>query len=135
MLSAVIAWASSRPDVLALALVGSHARSAAHPASDVDLMVLVQDPDRLKQDVSWPAAVAWGSLAKDGLSWHDAGHGRAWSRHVRLAGGPEVELTFGPSSWAATDPAGPGSLRVMADGCRILLNPAGLLAALARHMR
>jgi hypothetical protein len=132
ILSGVTIWASARADVLGLALVGSHARGTANPASDVDIMVLAQDPDWFRMDAAWPAAIPWGSLANGGLSWRDASYGRAWSRHIQLAFGPEVELTFGPASWAATDPADPGSLRVVAGGCRILFDSAGLLAALAR---
>ena len=129
------AWAVGRTDVLGVTLVGSYARGTANLASDVDLMVLAQDPDWFRRDAAWPAAIPWGGLASNGLSWRDEAYGCAWSRHIQLACGSEVELTFGPASWAATDPADPGSLHVVTGGCRILLDPAGLLAALARCVR
>ncbi|MBN1315772.1 MAG: nucleotidyltransferase domain-containing protein, partial [Anaerolineales bacterium] len=39
-LSAVVTWASAKPDIVAVALVGSHARGTSGPGSDVDLVIL-----------------------------------------------------------------------------------------------
>jgi len=39
-------WASSQPDILGVALVGSFARNAATTTSDVDLVILARDPQR-----------------------------------------------------------------------------------------
>lgn len=69
------------------------------------------------------------------LSWRDAAYGRALSRHVLLEDCLEVEFTFGPTFWEATDPLDPGTLRVTADGYRILFDPEGPLSALAREVR
>ena len=38
------AWAASQPDIVAVGLAGSHARGAARPDSDVDLVILSTDP-------------------------------------------------------------------------------------------
>jgi hypothetical protein len=43
-LDRVIYWAMNEPDLLALALVGSHARGKATPNSDVDLILLFNHP-------------------------------------------------------------------------------------------
>ena len=46
-------WASTQPDIQAVALVGSYAREAATESSDIDLVMLVNDPDRFIQDTDW----------------------------------------------------------------------------------
>lgn len=48
-LSAVVQWASAQPDIVAVALVGSHARGTAKPTSDVDLVILTSCPQRYLQ--------------------------------------------------------------------------------------
>jgi predicted nucleotidyltransferase len=47
LIEAVAAWARRRDDVLGLALVGSHARGEARIDSDIDLALLVADPDAM----------------------------------------------------------------------------------------
>jgi predicted nucleotidyltransferase len=37
-------WAAERCDILALAVIGSHARGTARPDSDVDVVIIVDDP-------------------------------------------------------------------------------------------
>jgi predicted nucleotidyltransferase len=44
----ISAWASARPDIHAAALVGSHARGTAKPDSDIDIVLLVDDPNIYK---------------------------------------------------------------------------------------
>ena len=52
-LAQFIPWAAARPDIQALALAGSHARGAARPDSDVDLILLCDEPTRYVQDTTW----------------------------------------------------------------------------------
>ena len=47
LILSVQAWAAARPDVLGVALVGSHARGAATPESDVDLVIVCASPTDL----------------------------------------------------------------------------------------
>lgn len=119
-----VAWARSRPDVLAAALVGSHARGDAGPGSDVDLLTIAADPSALVFDPAWVetfgpvehvATERWGALT---------------SLRVSYEGGLEVELGIAGPDWAATDPVDPGTARVVVDGMRILHDPEGLLARL-----
>jgi tRNA nucleotidyltransferase (CCA-adding enzyme) len=53
LLRAVAAWAAAEPRVAAVALVGSHARGAARPDSDVDLVVLADEVEAFVSDASW----------------------------------------------------------------------------------
>jgi hypothetical protein len=110
-------WAVRRG--VSLLLVGSYARDAARPDSDVDLVVLMPDPD--------PACVdelAVGELIRT-ETW-----GPISERRFRTRGGLEVEFGIGPLSWADTDPVDLGTHRVVSDGARILHDPTGLLADL-----
>ncbi|WP_433175959.1 nucleotidyltransferase family protein [Actinoallomurus sp. CA-150999] len=119
-------WAADRPDVVGLLLVGSYARSAARPDSDVDLMLLSTDLDAYADgaeelDLGTPVRVrSWGPVTE---------------RRFVTASGLEVELNVGPAGWADTEPVDPGTRRVVTDGARVLHDPSGLLAALVDACR
>lgn len=123
-LEAVGRWAAGAPGVQAVALVGSYAAGRARPGSDVDLVVLLDDPRRLLEERAWleefgvveaTAVEDWGSVT---------------SLRVRYAGGPEVEWGFARPSWAGVGPVDPGTARVAGDGLVPLYDPGGLLARL-----
>jgi uncharacterized protein len=59
----VVRWALDRPDVRAVGMVGSWARGDARPDSDVDLVVLADDPARLRRG-EW-APVSWAAVPVD----------------------------------------------------------------------
>jgi hypothetical protein len=121
VIESVTDWATRQPDVTALALVGSYAYHRPRMASDVDLVLLTTDPDRHRDGTRWisgfdPAArvirdQAWGPLRE---------------RRVRLRSGLQVELGIVSPTWAAL-PLDPGTAKVLSDGCRILLDPDGVL--------
>jgi predicted nucleotidyltransferase len=46
-------WAASEPDILAVALVGSHARNEATDGSDVDLVIVARDPKSYLENTRW----------------------------------------------------------------------------------
>lgn len=127
LLAQIIAWGRADASLRALALVGSHARGAARPDSDVDLVCLVRDPAAFR-DAAWVSQIVWGAPVE---GWHDRDYGALWSRHVQVAGAPEVEMGFAPLSWANTQPVDPGTQQVMSDGHRILYDPDGRLSRLA----
>ncbi len=53
LLQEITRWASSQTDILAVALVGSHARKAARETSDVDLIILANQPDAYLKNLEW----------------------------------------------------------------------------------
>ena len=125
LLERVPAWASARVDVTAVALVGSWARGEEGPGSDVDLVVLTEDPLAYTEGDDWIEPLAPGaSLVRTG-DW-----GAVVERRLRLPSGLEVEVGVGRSSWAATAPVDAGTLRVVRDGLRSVHDPRGLLARL-----
>src|SRR6266498_2627622 len=83
-------WAMGRADVVAVALVGSWARDAARPDSDVDLVVLTTDQAPYLDRDDWI-----GGLGADRLvmtrSW-----GPLTERRLVLPSGLEVEVGIGP---------------------------------------
>jgi len=133
ILRVVLAWAMAQPKIRAVALVGSHARGAARPASDIDFVLLAEDPDSLRVDTTWVAKIDWEAIGAHPQKWQVEEYGAAWSMRIWLE--PrcgQAELTFAPLSWAATDPPDAGTRRVIADGYRVLNDPDALLARLCK---
>jgi len=128
-LEAFSAWAAQRPDVRALALVGSWARGTARPDSDVDLVLIVRDPAAYLHDAGWLAA--FGALEQ--ASPEDWGLVQAW--RVRYRNGLEAEVGITSAAWAAVDPPDPGTARVVHDGLRVLDDREGLLAVLVAALQ
>jgi predicted nucleotidyltransferase len=52
-LSAVATWAQCQPGVGAVVLVGSYARGSARPDSDIDLVLLLDNPQAFLADTEW----------------------------------------------------------------------------------
>jgi predicted nucleotidyltransferase len=130
LLDRAAGWARARPDVVALALVGSWARGAERPDSDVDLVVLTDDPAAYLEHDEWVEALAPGAeLVRTG-DWV-----AIVERRLRLSSGLEVEVGIGRTSWAEAHPVDPGTKRVVRDGMRPLYDPCGVLAALQRAVR
>jgi hypothetical protein len=64
------------------------------------------------------------------VNWSDETYGVVWSRRLWLSLGAEVDFSFAPVAWASIAPLDAGTRRVIADGCRILHDPAGSLGRL-----
>ena len=111
------------------ALIGSHARGAARPDSDVDLLVVTTAPRRYLEDHRW--MTGFGSPKTIALEeW-----GAVTSLRVRFERGPEVELGVTTPEWLEIDPVDPGTARVVRDGFRILLDRSGLLRELVTALQ
>jgi hypothetical protein len=128
--AAVADWASNLPGISALAIIGSWARGGASPSSDLDLLMIAEQPHLLQGNRDWPAAIDWRGAGFALKDWEDVSYGAVWSRHVELSPNARVELSFASPSWAATDPIDSGTLEVVRGGCQILLDKGGILSAL-----
>jgi predicted nucleotidyltransferase len=117
---------ASVPGIVAIALVGSWARNAGRPDSDVDLVVLTIKPELLLESNSWFAIFEAGAQLVRSEDF-----GLIQERRLRLADGLEVEVGIGAPEWAGTEPPDAGSARVVRDGMRILYDPEQLLAVFA----
>lgn len=116
-------WAATRPDVRAVALVGSWAREEAGPGSDLDLVVLTDDPGAYLGSDAWTAALGGELVAT--RSW-----GVLVERRLRTPDGLELDVGIAAPSWASTSPVDPGTVQVVSGGMRPLYDPDDLLARL-----
>jgi predicted nucleotidyltransferase len=121
-------WSADRDDVLGLLLVGSRARNAARPDSDIDLVLLTEDTARYAND-TWADELGLGEPTRV-RSW-----GPITERRFLTEAGLEVEINIGSPDWANVDPVDPGTRRVVTDGVRILYDPDGVLTELRRACR
>ncbi|MFD9482702.1 nucleotidyltransferase domain-containing protein [Streptomyces sp. NPDC059991] len=121
-------WATNRQDIVGLLLVGSYARNAARPDSDIDIILLTTDQAQYS-DNAWANELVLGELIRT-QSW-----GAITERRYATASGLEVEIGLGSPDWAQTDPVDPGTRRVITDGARPLHDPAGVLASVIRACR
>lgn len=124
LLGRVVAWAEDEDGVLAVALVGSQARGTARADSDVDLVILLRDPQLYLEDEGWPRRFGV-PLSLEREDW-----GMVQALRVQYEGGPVDELGVTSAQWAATYPLDEGTRAVAAGGLRILYDPHGLLAGL-----
>lgn len=116
-------WAQSDGRLLALALVGSHARHTARPDSDIDFAIICRDQQGMVRDTSWvrqfgePASCAqedWGAVTSIRVTYED---------------GQEIEFGLAEAGWAAV-PVDEGTRRVVSDGILVLWDPSGILERL-----
>ena len=124
----VTCWAADRDDVLGLLLVGSCARNAARPDSDIDLVLLTGEITRYA-DNAWVNELNLGKLIRV-QSW-----GPITERRFLTSTGLEVEINIGSPDWANVAPLDPGTRRVVTDGARILHDPEDTLTTLLRACR
>jgi hypothetical protein len=111
----VQAWAATHPDILGVALVGSHARQTATPESDVDLVIVCETPSDLLASTDWLRffGTPQRTTRED---W-----GRVTSLRVWYADGLEVEFGIADRLWASA-PLEAGTRRVIEDGCVVVFD-------------
>ena len=117
-------WATARPDILALALVGSYARNAAHETSDVDLVLISMQPDYYLNSRDW--LQQFGAVEKQQVE----DYGLVTSLRVWYSNGLEIEYGLTDERWAA-EPLDEGSRQIIADGIRILFEREAIVS---RHL-
>jgi hypothetical protein len=101
----------------------------ARPDSDIDVIVIVDDPVRYLETSSWLEFFDHlRSISNE--DW-----GLLQSRRVQYGDGTEVEFGITTRSWASTDPVDPGTRNVVSDGMRILHDREKLLESLLTAIR
>ncbi len=111
-------WAELRTDIRALLVVGSYARADARPDSDLDVLLLVENPRAYLDDVSFMHEL--GTVRESRVE----DYGRVTSLRVHFDDGLEAELGVAPRNWAS-EPHDAGTLRVVKGGVRILFDRDG----------
>ncbi|MFD7260127.1 nucleotidyltransferase domain-containing protein [Streptomyces sp. NPDC059874] len=123
VITRVTTWARGREDIVGLLLVGSCARGAARPDSDIDIVLLTTDALRYAES-AWARELGLGDLIRT-QAW-----GPVTEWRYSTGSGLEVEIGITSPTWAKTDPVDPGTHRVVTDRARLLHDPAGILADL-----
>ena len=114
LLSDLVIWAQSREDVEGMVMVGSYARGTAGMASDVDIVILTPEFERLAEDVLWVLKLRPGSKLIRAKAW-----GPLLERRFRLPSDLQLELGLVSPSWADV-PLDPGTLGVLADRHQVI---------------
>jgi predicted nucleotidyltransferase len=120
-LDQVVHWAEVREDIQAVALVGSYARGAAKPSSDIDLVLLVHQPAIYLAITDW--IHQFGTPERQAVE----DYGKLTSLRVWYVEGYEVEYGLTTPDWA-TPPLDAGSERVIVDGMQVLYERYPLLS-------
>jgi predicted nucleotidyltransferase len=118
-------WAASQADILAVALLGSHARNEATDTSDVDLVIIASKPAAYLQDTRWTQY--FGAIDRQQFE----SYGKVTSLRVWYSSGQEVEYGFTDETWS-TVPLDEGTKKVISDGMKILSERGSILSRLTR---
>ena len=118
-LNQVCEWAANEPRIGAVALIGSYARGAQRPDSDVDLILITSDKQSFIDDPE--VFRAFGEIER----YEIEDYGECTSIRVRYRSGLEVEFGMVPYKWIEM-PLNKGTERCLDGGCRILMDKKGL---------
>lgn len=114
-------WSRRRRDIRAVALVGSYARLQANPASDVDLVIIANDPQKYLTQTEWLRD--FGIVITQKIE----DYGKLTSLRVWYESGLEVEYGFTTREWVKS-PLDKGTERVIENGMRVLFEKETLLS-------
>jgi hypothetical protein len=113
LLAEIVEWTQKRDDLLAVALVGSQARGEAKTDSDIDILLLFDNPEIYLENYKWISL--FGGVTSSSIeNW-----GKVVSIRVFYFNGLEVEFGLTDGSWGA-DPNDAGDKQVINDGIIIL---------------
>lgn len=114
-------WSTRRKDIRAVALVGSYARESATESSDVDLVIITNNPQKYLADTEWTRVfgIVIAQKAEE--------YGRLTSLRVWYESGLEIEYGFTTREWIQT-PLDKGTKKVINDGMRVLFEKEVLLS-------
>jgi len=114
-------WASEQSHIQGVALVGSHARGTATETSDLDLVVLADQPWMYLRDRTWTQA--FGKIVNEQVE----NYGNVTSLRVHYEGQLEVEYGLTDENWAAV-PLDSGTREVVSGGMKVLFERWALLS-------
>ena len=122
LLTVLREWTRTRPDIVAVGLVGSWAHGDARMDSDVDIALVTEDRQRYLQEDTWVQEIGGVRIVQT-RRW-----GPMTERRFVMPSGLEVEVGVGPPSWL--DPEDEGVRRTVEDGMSVIYDPKGILAGL-----
>jgi predicted nucleotidyltransferase len=119
-LDEIAEWAATRAEIQAVALVGSHARGTAGKDSDIDLILITDEPNDYLSDIQW--IQQFGIIEKKQIEHY----GLVTSVRVWYGNGLEVEFGITDQRWTAL-PIDPGTRTVIMGGFRVLFERGNIL--------
>ena len=119
------ALTESHADFRAAALCGSWARGNPHEDSDLDFLIIVEDPAALRRRQKWLPELDFTITGFSYVGHTTATYGVVWSAHIDLEPRGEIELAFANETWARLTPLDPGTRHVVTDAFRILADKDG----------
>jgi hypothetical protein len=122
-IEAVKLWAASKPDVHAVALVGSYARGAAGITSDIDLVIILDDPRGYLENTNW--LQSFGMPDRQQLE----DYGSVTSLRVWFRDGKEVEFGLTTPAWIKS-PLDEGTWQTIRDGILVVFEREPTLSPL-----
>jgi len=114
-------WSTKRRDIRAVGLVGSYARNAATDSSDVDLVIIVDNPNKYLSRTDWTRV--FGKV----ITKEVEDYGNLMSLRVWYENGLEIEYGFTTRDWVKS-PLDEGTQQVIDDGIRVLFEKEVLLS-------
>lgn len=123
-LSEVVSWASKQDSVLGVSLVGSYARGQARLDSDIDLVILSNEPAKLLTKNEWLSEFG------EPISKRHGDYGLVQSKHVLYKDGLKVEYGITTLEWTNTEPLDIETCKVVTDGMVILYDPENAFSRL-----
>jgi hypothetical protein len=134
LMEAIAAWVQAHSDLKSLGLVGSWARDDWRPDSDLDLLIIADDPTIYRFSYDWPYRLPLPEMFRV-LSHTDVAYGAVWSRHLFLQPKAELELTFCTVGWASTGPIDDGTRDIVVNGLRVIVDKEGHLQRLTEAVQ
>jgi predicted nucleotidyltransferase len=119
--AAFVSWASQQADIQGVALVGSYARGTARDDSDIDLVILTEQPEKYLESTLWTER--FGAFTQHKIE----GYGKLTSLRVWHSNGCEVEYGITTPDWAAL-PLDAGTREVIEGGMMVLFERGNLLS-------
>ena len=116
-------WAASKIDIHAVALVGSYARGAAALKSDIDLVIIMDDPRSYLENTDW--LQNFGMPEKQELE----DYGLVTSLRAWFHDGKEVEFGLTTPVWISS-PLDEGTRKTIRDGMQVLFEREHTLSPL-----
>jgi predicted nucleotidyltransferase len=114
-------WSKKREDFRALALAGSYAREEASEDSDLDLIIITDDPRK------YLLASVWTTVFGKVIAKKVEDHGKLTSLRVWYESGLEIEFGFTTREWVHI-PLDAVTKKVIDDGLRVLFEKEPLFS-------
>lgn len=127
LISTIQKWAPFQPDLIAMALVGSCARGTDTDTSDIDLVLITNDPLRYLRSDAW--ASDFGEIHRSQIERYS----KVTSLRAFYRDGPEVEFGITTPDWI-TLPLDPGTRQVLKDGTVVLFERSNELTTAIRSL-